>query len=48
MSFTHLPQRVSWSGVSNPWIFLKDVLEKHDKLWTPKGLVLPKDLGFSY
>jgi hypothetical protein len=30
-----------------PWIFLKDMWNKHKKLWTPK-LILPKDLGFSY
>lgn len=34
-----------FSGFS-PWIFMKDMWEKHNKLWTPKGLVLPKDLGF--
>jgi hypothetical protein len=37
---------IGFSGVSNPWIFLKDMWEKHNKLWTPKGLILPKDLGF--
>jgi hypothetical protein len=31
-------------GFGNPWMFLKDMREKHDKLWTPK-LVLPK-LGY--
>jgi len=35
-------------GFGNPWMFLKDAWEKHDKLWKPKGLILPKDLGFSY
>ena len=30
-----------------PWIFMKDMWEKHNKLWIPK-LILPKDLGFSY
>jgi len=29
-----------------PWIFMKDMWEKHNKLWAPKGLLLPKDLGF--
>ena len=37
-----------FSGVSNPWIFIKDMWDKHNKLWTPKGLVLPKDLSFQY
>jgi len=32
-------------GIGNPWIFMKDMWEKHDKLWKPK-LILPKDLGF--
>ena len=35
-----------FSGFS-PWIFMKDMWEKHNKIWTPK-LILPKDLGFSY
>lgn len=35
-------------GFGNPWIFLKDAYDKHKKLWTPKGLILPQDLGFSY
>ena len=33
-------------GFGNPWMFLKDAWEKHDKLWAPKGLILPKDLSF--
>jgi len=37
-----------FSGFS-PWIFLKDMWERHDRLWTPdKKLILPEDLGFSY
>jgi hypothetical protein len=36
-----------FSGVSNPWVFMKDVWENHNKLWTPKKkLILPKDLSF--
>lgn len=35
-------------GIGNPWVFLKDIWDKHKKLWTPEGLKLPKDLGFSY
>ena len=30
-----------------PWIFMKDMWEKHSKIWKPKGLILPKE-GFSY
>ena len=25
---------------------MREAYERHDKLWTPKGLILPKDLGF--
>jgi len=35
-----------FSGVSNPWVFMKEAWERHNKLWTPKGLILPKDLSF--
>jgi len=35
-----------FSGFS-PWIFMKDMWEKHNKIWTPKGLILPKE-GYSY
>lgn len=38
----------SFSGVSNPWIFLKDAFDNHKKLWQGKKLLLPKDLGFEY
>jgi hypothetical protein len=34
-------------GYGNPWMFMKDMWEKHDKLWTQKKLILPKE-GFSY
>jgi hypothetical protein len=35
-------------AIGSPWIFLKQSYERHKKLWTPEGLKLPKDLGFSY
>lgn len=35
-------------AIGNPWIFLKDAYDRHDKLWTQKRLILPKDLGFEY
>uniref|UniRef100_A0A6H1ZDS9 F5/8 type C domain-containing protein n=1 Tax=viral metagenome TaxID=1070528 RepID=A0A6H1ZDS9_9ZZZZ len=34
-------------GIGNPWIFMKDMWEKHNKLWIPK-LILQEDLGFNY
>ena len=37
--------KVGGLGIGNPWIFMKDMWEKHDKLWQPK-LILPKDLEF--
>lgn len=37
--------RGGFSG-GQPWIFMKEMWEKHNKLWTPK-LILPKE-GFSY
>lgn len=38
-----------FSGVSNPWVFMKEIYNKHKKLWTAKKeLILPEDLGFSY
>jgi len=30
-----------------PWIFMKDMWERHNKLWTPK-LILPDGYGFNY
>jgi hypothetical protein len=35
-------------AIGSPWIFLKEAYNRHKKLWTQKGLTLPKDLGFSY
>lgn len=35
-------------AIGSPWIFLKEAFNRHKKLWTPEGLKLPKDLGFSY
>jgi len=35
-------------GFGQPWIFLKQAYDRNKKLWTPKGLILPQDLGFSY
>jgi len=29
-------------------LFLSEAWNRHKKLWTPKGLILPEDLGFSY
>jgi hypothetical protein len=46
--YSHSPGRNFSFG--NPWMFIKDAWEKHDKLWTPK-LVIPKlklSEGFSY
>ncbi len=44
--YIRLPAAGGFSG-GQPWIFMKDMWEKHNKLWIPK-LILPKDLGFSY
>ena len=47
------PPNRAYNGVGGgfssgqPWIFMKDMWEKHNKLWKPKGLILPKE-GFSY
>jgi len=35
-------------GFGSPMIFLKDMWDKHNKLWAPKGLILPKDLSLQY
>ena len=35
-----------FSGFS-PWIFMKDMWKEHNKIFRPKGILLPKE-GFSY
>ncbi|MHB1334527.1 MAG: LamG-like jellyroll fold domain-containing protein [Candidatus Humimicrobiaceae bacterium] len=42
------PFQGGFSGVSNHWVFIKDMWDKHNKLWKPKGLILPKDLSFQF
>ena len=31
-------------GFGNPWIFMKEAREKHDKLWKPKGILVPEGI----
>jgi hypothetical protein len=37
------PKVSGFSGLS-PWIFMKEAWEKHNKLWKPKGILVPEGI----
>lgn len=38
-----LPKAGGFSGFS-PWIFMKDAWEKRNKIWIPKGMIIPEGI----